>query len=87
MTEREFLFWLKGFIEIGNSKTINETQVEIIKDHLDLVFNKITPNRWPNVQHQITCSMPTNIPAQKLPYSGLYPSVSKPFCISDQVYC
>lgn len=44
MTDIQFCYWLKGFLETANPKTINEEQTQIIKDHLNLVFNKITPN-------------------------------------------
>jgi len=40
-----FVYWLKGFFEISDAKTLDEKQVQIIKDHLNLVFNKVTPNR------------------------------------------
>lgn len=40
MTPREFAFWLQGYFEIAgeNKKTLDEKQVEIIKNHLNLVF-------------------------------------------------
>ena len=40
-----FCFWLKGFFELSNADTISDKQLQIIKDHLDLVFDKITPDR------------------------------------------
>lgn len=45
MTERDFIYWLKGFLEISDPKRITEEQLKVIKDHLDLLFNKITPER------------------------------------------
>jgi hypothetical protein len=45
MNPQEFAYWLKGFFELSeasNLKTLNETQVQIIKEHLDLVFEKTT---------------------------------------------
>jgi hypothetical protein len=44
MTSEQFTYWLQGYFEVGHPKTLNEQQVQIIKDHLDLVFKKITPN-------------------------------------------
>jgi len=40
-----FCYWLKGFVEIGNPTKLSELELTIIKDHLDLVFKKETPNR------------------------------------------
>lgn len=45
MTPENFTYWLQGFFEISDSNNLSETQVQIIKDHLDLVFDKKTPNR------------------------------------------
>jgi hypothetical protein len=44
MNEKEFCYWLKGYFEISNSKKLNEEQVKILKDHLELVFTKVTPD-------------------------------------------
>lgn len=44
MDAQNFTYWLKGFFEIGGSNSLTEAQVQIVKDHLDLVFNKVTPN-------------------------------------------
>ena len=45
MDSKEFTYWLQGFFEISDAKKLDEKQVQIIKDHLALVFNKVTPNR------------------------------------------
>lgn len=45
MTTEQFTYWLQGFFEISNAKTLDAKQVQIIKDHLNLVFNKQTPDR------------------------------------------
>ncbi len=48
MTSNEFTYWLQGFFEISkaaNVKELDEVQTQIIKDHLELVFKKETPNR------------------------------------------
>lgn len=42
MNEKEFCYWLKGFFELSNTTTLSETQIEIIKNHLDLVFENKT---------------------------------------------
>lgn len=43
MTPDQFCYWLQGLMELQNPKTLNETQVQSIKDHLVLVFKKVTP--------------------------------------------
>lgn len=45
MTPQDFVYWLQGYLEIQDPKTINEQQIQIIKDHIALVLKKETPNR------------------------------------------
>lgn len=47
MTSEQFCYWLQGFFEISNGdvKGIAPEKAQIIQDHLDLVFNKVTPDR------------------------------------------
>jgi len=44
MTAEQFTYWLQGFMETAEPKKLNEKQTQIIKDHLALVFTKVTPN-------------------------------------------
>lgn len=47
MSTDQFCYWLQGFNElVGKNPT--EEQWRIIQDHLNLVFNKVTPNYTPN---------------------------------------
>mgnify|MGYP003390420498 CR=1 FL=1 len=45
MTPEQFTYWLQGFLEIQNPSTLDERQITIVKDHLQLVFKKETPDR------------------------------------------
>jgi len=45
MNSEQFAYWLNGFFEIENPKSLDERKTQIIKDHLSLLFNKITPSR------------------------------------------
>ena len=45
MDTNTFAWWLHGFFEISESNTLSEKQVQVIKDHLDLCFSKVTPDR------------------------------------------
>ncbi len=47
MTPQDFVYWLQGYIELQDPKTINEQQVQIIKDHIALVLKKETPQMIP----------------------------------------
>ena len=38
MTSKDFAYWLQGLFELGDIKSLNEKQVETIKNHLKLVF-------------------------------------------------
>lgn len=46
MNERDFAYWLQGFLELRESDNgLSERQVHIIRDHIELVFNKATLER------------------------------------------
>ena len=45
MTAEQFVYWLQGYMEIANPSSLGVGETRIIKDHLDLVFNKKTPER------------------------------------------
>lgn len=45
MSPESFTYWLQGYFEISDSNTLSPQQVQIIRDHLDLVFEKVTPDR------------------------------------------
>ena len=77
MTSDQYCFWLQGFFEISGQNELTPQQVQIIKDHLTLVFNKVTPPyptgeitpdssiKFPNVitRSNISCSInPNNDP-------------------------
>lgn len=42
MTSRDFVYWLQGFFEIENPESITPEQTKMIKNHLNLVFDKKT---------------------------------------------
>ena len=43
MTERDFVYWLQGYMELSGSGELTKEQVQIIKDHIKLVLEKKTP--------------------------------------------
>ena len=45
MTAEQFAYWLQGFMEVGQPRELNHNQIQVIKDHLKLVFDKKTPDR------------------------------------------
>lgn len=47
VNERDFCYWLQGMFELTNANELTAEQVQQIKDHLGLVFNKKTP-QYPN---------------------------------------
>jgi rubredoxin len=44
LTPENFCYWLQGFMELGAPSGLSSVQVEAIRDHLNLVFNKVTPD-------------------------------------------
>ncbi len=46
MNAQEFCYWLQGLMEGANPKTLDEKQVTMVKEHLNLVFTKVTETAW-----------------------------------------
>jgi len=70
MTTEQFTYWLQGFMEVANPTTLDEKQIQIIKDHLALVLDKQTPDRntptwtpeWPVIPGTTTPVVPYTYP-------------------------
>lgn len=43
MNERDFVYWLQGFVELTSLDSPTAEQWKMIKEHLQLVFLKVTP--------------------------------------------
>lgn len=48
MEPLNFIYWLQGYLELQDPKTIDGPKVQMIKDHLALVLKKETPVRSQN---------------------------------------
>ena len=44
MTPENFCYWLQGMFELTEIDVLSKTQIEVIKNHLQLVFTKVTPD-------------------------------------------
>lgn len=42
MSEKNFCYWLQGFFEMTEADTLSKKQILMIKEHLNLVFTKVT---------------------------------------------
>lgn len=47
MTPEQFTYWLQGYTEISGDQPTKE-QWQVIKDHLQAVFHKVTPTYLPD---------------------------------------
>lgn len=45
MAHEQFCIWLHGYLEISGVKTLGEKELQVVKDHLNLFFDKQTPDR------------------------------------------
>ena len=50
MQPNEFCYWLQGFFELsGANIALNDSQIALVKEHLQLVFHKETLKETTNV--------------------------------------
>jgi hypothetical protein len=60
MTPENFCYWLQGIFEVGQPKTLDEFETQIIKNHLELVFKKETPSVLKPVDYSWVDNQPLN---------------------------
>lgn len=84
MTPENFVYWLQGMLEISDAKKLNKEQVSIIKDHIALVLNKVTPDRKTGgyMAHPWTIS-PFNLSSLSQEYCGMPAPVTECTGIED----
>ncbi len=41
MTPQDFTYWLQGFFEISGENELTEQNIQVIKDHLELVIKEL----------------------------------------------
>jgi hypothetical protein len=85
MTPEQFTYWLQGFMEISNPIKLDEKQTQIIKDHLELVFDKQTPDRTfvPPLAPMPTTPYPIWQEPHTIPHSPIWetdPNIFRPIC-------
>lgn len=68
MTPENFTYWLQGYSEICGQAP-SEKQWEIIKDHLNLVFNKV-PTSSVNTTYCAQVHLNSGIENVSHPYTG-----------------
>lgn len=70
MEPKDFCYWLQGYMELsGDEAEFTPQQVQIIRDHLSLVFKKETPLRLKVDETKITTNPPFKWPT---PLDKLY---------------
>jgi len=62
MTPEQFCYWLQGYMEMSEAEKLDEKQVKIMKDHLALVFMKVTPDYTTTTTSSDITTWPTNPP-------------------------
>lgn len=52
MTSQNFIYWLQGYLEIADPKTITAKELKMIKAHLQLVFRDEIDPSMGDASHQ-----------------------------------
>lgn len=85
-----FVYWINGFFEItdlneGEGILLSNAQVKTIRDHIQLVLSKVTPDRGPVVNPPIKV-IPDN-GTTPLPYTPYNPWTPYTWPNDGIVYC
>jgi len=52
MQARDFCYWLQGYFELAPLESLSPTQVDVIKNHLNLVFKHEIDPKMGDSSHQ-----------------------------------
>jgi len=52
MTSTTFIYFLQGYLEVANPKTISEKEFKLIKGHLQLAFRDDIDKSYGDKEHQ-----------------------------------
>lgn len=77
----EFVYWLQGYFELSEDKTLTEKQVTTIKNHLALVFeHAIDPSYTSHLSPEDAKKVQENLQTvhDGGPFPGVKPPYSKP---------
>lgn len=72
MTSRDFAYWLQGYFEVSEPKTINEKETAMIKKHLALVFKHEIDPSMGGEEHQNELNQIHNTPSNPNPNEVVY---------------
>lgn len=82
MTPEQFCFWLHGFFELTGRDDLSEAQVKMVREHLDLVFTKVTPPLQKKAELPPRCNPPAEEELEELlrPYQPQPYNPNKRLC-------
>jgi hypothetical protein len=86
MTPKDFCYWLQGYFELeGGGSALDERKIEIIKDHLKLVFNKETSDVPTDPRY--TLLVPQMVPTGPFYYESIKHTNPTITYVGDQPGC
>lgn len=62
MQTRDFCFWLQGLFEVAKPETLTKEQVDLIRVHLDLVFQHDAGIKKEEMRHPLPPAPPPTRP-------------------------
>ena len=92
MTHEQFVIWLHGYLEITGTRSIEGKELQVIKDHLALFFDKVTPSREIDLSELIKEDfMPTVFPSPSQctcnTFKGICPVHGGDLNLPNQIIC
>jgi len=67
MKATEFCYWLQGLFELQDPTDLNETQTQLIKRHLNMVFIHDIDPKYPTTQQAALDKAHNDLPAGVIP--------------------
>ena len=79
MNMQDFCYWLQGFFEINDSNQLTPKQVDVIREHLNLVFKHVVGAPVAHVKPATPVSPPFTGGAGGAGVQGIVGPIAKPY--------
>lgn len=98
MTSEDYVIWLEKFLSLNQGNTLTKIEVKLIKEKLDSVFNKVTPEipNYPSiyptktfepfVEPTVITTCGLHLDCSNVPINNKYCSIDNSYSPKSPVY-
>jgi hypothetical protein len=87
MTPENFCYWLQGLFEVGNPTELSKEQLDVVKEHLQLVFKKVTHHKLGEAPNKVVDRKEIDDYIKKIKSGVIYTKEHDPYDLENIPHC